>query len=179
LGKYETGTIKWVHPNEVKCFGFIRCADGKEMFFRFRDGITFFSKENRVARKSGIERVPKFGDRVIFERRKNYKGEIASPWGYAENYQEASRATDVHLSYRVIEETVFISREHPFRRIIWNGTNLEYLARDHPRTGNEMDDLRPLTYAPHKTIFLFEVENAGQWERMADPRPLVRECVSH
>ena len=172
--KSEIGVVVWIHPNGTKPYGFLHDKNGERLFFHINDAVTFFGDKSAVSWKPGVEKYPKRGDLLAFERGENSKGSIANPWGYAKNLEETRRVAAIPVNYRVVMETKFSSREFPRVTIVWEGTNLDELASEHPRTGTTMDDFRPINFSPFRVNCHFEVETEGQWEIIYDPRPLVR-----
>jgi hypothetical protein len=129
-----------------------------------------------------IEKNPKPGERIIFERGENHKGVCANPWAYVASPEEACNIciTPPKLKYRVMRETIFASREGLFvsPEPEWEGDDLKELARKHPRTGTSMDDFRLYKTPGFSTKGIFQVEDtADEWIEIPDPRPLLQTRV--
>jgi len=104
----ETGTVKFFDSRDSKRFGFIRKESGEEVFFHFNDGQCIVPGNFEPRFEEGrIVHEPRKGDIVIFSEQPARKGNKASPWGYADDYEQAKKeCRPVHDARKL--------RMHPF-----------------------------------------------------------------
>jgi cold shock CspA family protein len=187
FNNFEVSEVKWVSK---KLFGFIKNpAGGKDLFFHQNGAITFSANGDEVIYKPGLKRDPVEGDHIVFLRGENKRGAIASPWGYLFDYEETilkaklsgpvvkeTARTSIPAIYRVRKETRISRLDRPYTEIVWEGSNLHELAREHPRTDTLFDDFHTSIFTPFTTHYYFEAMVSSEWISVPDPRPMVRDC---
>lgn len=88
----ETGTVKFFDSRDNKRFGFIRKDNGEEVFFHFNDGQCIVPGNFEPGFEEGrVTREPRKGDVVVFNEKSARKGNKASPWSYADDYEQAKK----------------------------------------------------------------------------------------
>lgn len=131
----EKGFVKFFDNRDNKRFGFLRLETGEEIFFHFNDGAVPQAGVGQPELVEGVlKREPRKYDSVVFERSHGRKGDKASPWAFAEDYDRANAATkkfeptlkvgNMSMTYEYMDERYGLTRcilswEGKFGRRAW------------------------------------------------------------
>jgi cold shock CspA family protein len=173
----ETGFVKFFDSRDNKRFGFITVDGGGEIFFHFNDGRNLRPGETEPYFGEGLPSAdPRKDQRVVFNRSSNKKGDKASPWGFAEDYDRAKEKIAKRPQpkvYRVLKQTQVSGNSADEPQVLWEGSDIAKLSQKYPRTRDRrIDDLYPtFSCGDFSHTIWFECKTSDKWERIEDPRP--------
>lgn len=184
----ETGTVKFFTVSGGMNYGFIRKADGEEVFFHLNeyrrlsvnkfDGSIFFQEAAAPPRN-----VPASDDIIVFEETCGKRGLKARRWAYQAMYvraQQVAKSVIAELSivYRVMHQYTLPGQKKLDPDIKFEGT-LGKLNRQHPRpreNPHRRDELWH-TYGGNDldVVIWFERFDGNEWIHCDDPRTAIVE----
>ena len=107
----EIGTVKFFDSRDNKRFGFIDVNGGGEIFFHFNDGENIEAGGDEPRFCGGkLNKEPKKGDVVIFERKSGYKGPKAAPWGFEQDHRRAESQGDAQQTIGQMMEVIRLAK---------------------------------------------------------------------
>jgi len=179
----NTGIVKFFNP--TKHYGFIKGDLWKDVFFHLNDYERLGIKRNDgevVFVGEGIaKRMPQKGDKVVFTASSGNRGIKASPWIFAESFEDAERfaiATVrrvLNVKYRVVHQYSYPGGRKDDPRVIFEGTLRELNLKFPKPKDSRRDDLSPMVDCSDFSVDRwFERKEGDAWIcHEKDPRAAV------
>lgn len=160
----EIGTVKFFDSRDNKRFGFIAVDGGGEIFFHFNDGENIEASGDEPRFCGGkLNREPKKGDVVVFERKSGYKGAKAAPWGFERNHRRAETESDARQAIGQMMEVI---------RSVESGDKLKLVFANKTFSGDLKGRVymilamhgRAIQFGELPMMTLMAVADSGKWE---------------
>jgi hypothetical protein len=184
----EYGIVKFF--KEEKNFGFVTVLDASgaptntELFFhnsnghflRVGDSQPDFRYETGTivdGRVKHIKPVAK-GDKIVFHRGRNDKGEKVAKWAHASQYDSIIKIIASRPVYRIVKSGTYYGKSE--KGTVWQGQDIMELSAKHPlrdRFGRTSDSLDGGTADSGDMYWHFSIEQQladGSWKSCDDPR---------
>lgn len=187
MSAVEYGIVKFFKDD--KKFGFLTVLDANgdptktELFFHYSDGHFMRAGDNEpefwfetgTMHKGKVQyiRVPEKGDKLVFTRGRNAKGEKVSKWTFAFHYDSIIERIANRPTYRLVRSGSNYGQDAS--GVVWQGQDISDLSAEHPkylRFGKVCDSIAAGSADSGDMYWSYRFEQlvGDDWKRCDDPR---------